>query len=101
MRKNRKKYDSSVIGTVVEVRSRGMDYPTRIVVEYTVDGKIYTVSETIRLKSRSVKAGFLPVGQKKTPVMGDTRVGAGAEVLYRREKPSDAVIKENRGIQNI
>ena len=99
--RNKTKYDSSVIGTVTEVKARGLDFPTMITVEYFVDGRIYSINESIKLKSKAIKLGFIPIGQERVPVMGDTRVGAKAEVLYCSSNPSDAVIKENQGKQNI
>ena len=98
---NKYKYDSLTIGTVTEVKARGLDFPTRITVEYVVNGKSYSVSESIKLKSKAIKLGFLPIGQERVPVMGDTRVGAKTEVLYCSSNPSDAIIKENRGKQNV
>lgn len=100
MSSNRKKYDSSVIGTIVDMKIRGLDFPTRITVEYAVDGKSYSINESIKLKSKAIKLGPIPIGQEKVPVMGDTRVGAKAEVLYCSSNPSDAIIKENQGRQN-
>lgn len=94
-------YDSSVIGTVVDIKIRGLDFPTQITVEYSVDGKTFSITETIKLKSKAIKLGFIPIGQKKVPAMGDTHVGAHTEVLYYLSNPSDAVIKENQGKQNI
>lgn len=101
MSSKRKKYDSSAIGTVTEVKARGLDFPTRITVEYSVDGKSYSITESIKLKSKAIKLGFIPIGQERVPVMGDTRVGAKAEVLYCSSNPSDAILKENRGNQNV
>lgn len=98
---NKYKYDSLAIGTVTEVKARGLDFPTQITVEYVVNGKSYSVSESIKLKSKAIKLGFMPIGQERVPVMGDTHVGAKAEVLYCSSNPSDAIIKDNQGKQNI
>lgn len=98
---NKNKYDSSVIGTVAEVKTRGLDFPTQITVEYVVNGRTYSVTESIKLKSKAIKMGFIPIGQKKVPTMGDTHVGAKTEILYCSNNPSDATIKENQGKQNI
>lgn len=97
----REQYDSSVIGTVVDIKIRGLDFPTQITVEYSVEGKVYSVTETIKLKSKAIKLGFIPIGQKKVPAMGDTHVGAHTEIIYNSIDPSDAIIKDNQGKQNI
>ena len=95
------KYDSSAVGTVTEVKVRGLDFPTQITVEYVVNGKSYSVSESIKLQSKAIKLGFIPIGQKRVPAMGETHVGAKAEVLYCSSNPSCAFIKGNQGKQNI
>ena len=47
-----------------------------------------------------IKIGFLPIGQVKTPRMGDIAVGGTAAVCYNPEQPEKAYIKENVGSMN-
>ena len=80
---NKKKCTARVMGVVTDVRSRGLDFP-----------------DAIKLKSEIIKLGFLPVGQRKTPVMGNTQIGTGVEISYDPDKPERAYITENKGIMN-
>lgn len=97
---NKKKCTARVMGVVTDVRSRGLDFPDVITVSYTVNDIKYSVRETIKLKSEIIKLGFLPVGQRKTPVMGNTQIGTGVEISYDPDKPERAYITENKGIMN-
>ena len=84
-----------------EVRVKGLDFPTMISVEYQVAGMNYTVTESIKLKSQAIKIGFLPIGQKRIPVMGDTAVGCAVMVSYNPDNPAEAFITRNIGKANI
>lgn len=91
----------TVVGCVRERKSKGLDYPTMITVEYQVGGNIYRVTESIKLKSKVIKLGFLPIGQRKSPVMGNTAVGSSAMVSYNPSNPEEAFITHNIGWANI
>jgi len=94
---NKKKCTENVDGTVIKLKDKGIDLPTIITVEYFVDGVRYEVSESIKLKCTTVKVGFLPVGQKKYAVMGETKVGSIANVSYNPDNPKKAFITKNIG----
>lgn len=89
------------VGKVLSIKSMGQDHRTMVVVQYTVDGKDYTVEESLKLKSQAIKLGFLPIGQKRVPIMGNTSVGSTAYVMYNPENPGEAFIKDNVGKLNI
>jgi hypothetical protein len=99
-KKNRKKCTREVVGTIVKMDRKSMEMPTMITVEYVVDEVKYTVKESVKLKSKLIKIGFLPIGQVKTPRMGDIVVGGTAAVCYNPEQPEKAYIKENVGSMN-
>ncbi|SFI09830.1 hypothetical protein SAMN04487830_12229 [Pseudobutyrivibrio sp. OR37] len=84
-------------GKIKELRSRGLNKATMIIVEYCVDGVTYEVQEGIKLKSEAIKIGFIPIGQKKSPVMGDVSVGSNTSISYNPQNPAEAFITNNRG----
>jgi len=94
---NKNNCTETTVGKVKELRSLGLNKAKKIKVEYRVDGKLYVVEEGIKLKSEWIKIGFIPIGQKKTPVMGDVSVGSNALVTYNPNNPSEAYITENKG----
>ena len=99
-KKNRRKCTGEVVGTIVKMDRKSMEMPTMITVEYVVDEVKYTIKESVKLKSKLIKIGFLPIGQVKTPRMGDIAVGGTATVCYNPGQPEKAYIKENVGIMN-
>lgn len=98
--KKRKRCTQVVEGVVTNLKSRGLDSPTVISVEYQVDGKSYIVKESIKLRNETIKIGFLPIGQRGVPRMGDTTVGSAASINYNPSNPTEAYISKNIGIMN-
>ena len=94
---NKKRCTETTTGVVVELRSLGIDDPTVVSVGYEVDGVEYKISETLKYKSTAIKIGFLPIGMKKSIVMGEARVGTVTSVSYNPSKPSEAYITNNVG----
>lgn len=90
-----------VVRTVKSVKVRGQDFPTIITVPYTVDGNSYDISKSIKLKSQTIKLGFIPIGQKRVPVLGNTAVGSSIRVMYNPENPSEAYLTDNIGPDNV
>ena len=84
-------------GLVLSVKSYGIDCPWRIRVRYEVDGVSYEVVESLALKSSAIKAGPIPIGQRKTPVLGRVREGDTVTVIYDPDKPSKSHIQHNDG----
>ena len=101
MQVNRANCTQTVEGRVREVKAKGQDFPTMISVEYQVNGRAYIVTESLKLKSEKVKLGFLPIGQKRVPVMGNTAVGSAAAVCYNPSNPTEAFITHNIEKANI
>lgn len=91
----------TVQARVRELKVKGQDFPTMISVEYRVAGNSYVVTEDMKLKSEKIKIGFLPIGQKRVPVMGNTAVGSFTTVNYNPNNPSEAYIVNNTGNINI
>lgn len=92
---------TEITGTVKSVQIKGQDFPTIITVVYTVNDHPYEVSESIKLKSQPIKLGFLTVGQKRVPVLGNTSVGSVVRVKYNPNNPSEAYLPDNIGIANV
>ncbi|HHU53185.1 MAG TPA: hypothetical protein GXZ43_03790 [Clostridiaceae bacterium] len=100
MKRKKKRCTANTTGQIVNIRSKGLDCPTIITVQYQVDNQLYEVKESIKLRSEIIKLGFLPIGQRKIPVMGNTAVGNPARVSYNPDNPSDAYLTDNIGIMN-
>ena len=100
MKVNKANCTQTVDGRVKEIKVKGQDFPTMITVEYQVAGNNYTVTESVKLKSVKTKLGFLPIGQKKAPVMGNTAVGSLATVSYNPSNPAESFITHNIGRMN-
>ena len=62
-----------------------------ITVSYNVNGQDYMVKETVKLKTETLKAGIIPIGQKKTFVMGDVKAGDEIKVRYDEKRPEKAL----------
>ena len=97
MKINRADCTQTVEGCVKEMKVKGQDFPTMISVEYQVAGNRYVVTESLKFKSEKIKLGFLPIGQKRVPIMGNTAVGSIAAVNYNPNNPSEAYIVGNLG----
>lgn len=85
-----------VKGIVLSVKSKGIDNPTVMTVEYKVKKETYKLKETIKLKSEPIKFLFIPIGQKKVPVMEVVK-GQEVIVVYDVKNPKKAYIKGNEG----
>lgn len=102
MRKGkRKKCTTETTGTIIKTERKSPNMPTMITVEYVVDGVMYTVKESVKLKSEAIKIGFLPIGQRRIPRMGNITEGNTVAISYNPEKPEMAYVKENVGIVNV
>lgn len=101
MKVNKANCTQTVEGRVKELKVKGLDFPTMISVEYQVADNTYVVTESLKLKSEIIKLGFLPIGQKRVPVMGNTAVGSSATVSYNPSNPVEAFITHNIGKANV
>ena len=100
MRVNKKKCIASTDGIIVDLHRKGLDFPTIMTVRYEVDSISYEVKESVKLKSETIKLGFLPVGQKKTAVMPDATVGTTVIVMYNPSEPTESYVRDNVGKMN-
>lgn len=82
-------------GRVVGFHSYGGDFATVIFVRYTVHGREFELKENARYKNEAIRAGKIPIGQRKAPVLGDISVGDAVAVMYNPKKPSDAYLRDN------
>ena len=88
-------------GIVIDLKNKGLDFPTIVTVEYEVLGVFYQISESIKYRSEFIKIGFLPIGQKKIPKLGSTVVGSSVRVSYNPDNPDVAYLPDNIGKINV
>lgn len=86
------------LGTVTWIRPGGIDHPSVIHAVYHVNGKEYQIRETAKLKTRTIKVGKIPVGQKKSFVMGAVSQGDQIWIRYDERRPERAIICGNDGV---
>lgn len=87
---------AQTIGKITSIKDKGLNSPTVITVEYSINGKKYDISEPVALKHKFIKLGFLPIGQKKVPRLPSIAVGTQVAVIYNSNKPSQAYIDGNQ-----
>lgn len=85
-------------GRVVRIVDKGLDYPWVIHVQYRVNGIDYEIKETAKMKSTAIKIAGIPVGQRKTFVLGDVKEGDLLEIRYDEAHPEKAIIYGNDGV---
>lgn len=90
-----------VEGTIDQLVIKGQDFPTVMVVHYAVGGYSFELRESVKLKSEKIKLGFLTVGQKRVPALGNTSVGSKVRVLYNPDDPAEAYLPDNLGKANV
>lgn len=78
------------------ISSRGVDSSSVITVAYEAGGVAYSVTESVRMKSETIRLGPIPIGQRQVPVMGAVEEGTKVTVIYDPKDPRKAVIGENR-----
>ena len=67
-------------GRVIRIVDKGLDYPWVIHVQYKVNGIDYKIKETAKMKSTAIKVAGIPVGQRKTFVLGAVKEGDLLEI---------------------
>ena len=101
----KKKCTAETLGEILSFKSRGLEGVTMVTVKFTVDGTEYTVKESLKYKSKAIKLGFLPIGQRKTPVLKgaageDREIGVKVRMKYDPQKPKRAYLPDNKGWMN-
>ena len=92
-------YTGRTTGQVERIVNKGMHYPSVIVARYTVDGAEYRVRETAKVKNTAIKLGGIPIGQRKTFVLGPLALGDSLTICYDPQNPQKALIFGNDGVQ--
>ena len=100
-KQERKRCTEEVLGKILELRIKGLNHPSVIRVEYTVNGKTYTLEETIKLKSVPIKIGIFTLGQRRVPTISNTSVGQEILVKYNQWNPHYAYLPDNIGLSNV
>ncbi len=98
--KKNKNYQGKTIGKVIFLKSKGLNSPIIITVEYLVNGISYSIKKTMKLKSEPIKLGAIPIGQRKVPIIGKVRIGSSVYVKYDLNNPTKALIEGNDGFIN-
>ncbi len=98
--KKNKNYQGKTIGKVIFLKSKGLNSPIIITVEYLVNGISYSIKKTMKLKSEPIKLGAIPIGQRKVPIIGKVKIGSRVYVKYDLNNPAKALIAGNDGFIN-
>lgn len=85
-------------GRVMRIVHKGLDHPCVIYVQYNVNGIDYEIKETAKMKSELIKIAGIPVGQRKTFVLGIVKEGDLLEIHYDEIRPEKAIIWGNDGV---
>lgn len=99
MWRKKKRCTAFTDGRITRFQPRG-EGVTLITVQYEVNGVSYEVRESLKRKSQAIKIGFLPIGQRKTPVLPNVAVGSSVCVQYNPEDPAKAFLRDNVGRMN-
>lgn len=101
-KRNRKKkketYTGKTKGRIIRIVDKGLDHPCIIHVQYHVNGSTYEIKETAKMKCTAIRIGKIPIGQRKTFVLGTIKEGDLLEIRYDELHPKKAIIYENDGI---
>ena len=85
---------SETEGTIVKVRYN--DGSRRVTVEFFVNGQAYIIKENITVKSIPIKAGKIPIGQRKIEYITEG-IGEKVFVKYNPGNPKQAYLRDNVG----
>lgn len=97
-KKKKNNYMGITKGRVIRIVDKSLDYPWVIHVQYKVNGIDYEIRETAKMKSTAIKIVGIPVGQRKTFVLGDVKEGDLLEIRYEEEHPERTIIYSNDGV---
>lgn len=97
-KRKKRNYRGITQGKVIRIVDKGVDYPWVIHVQYNVNGSDYEIKETAKMKSTAIKIAGIPVGQRKTFVLGNIKEGDLIELHYDEDHPEKAIIYGNDGV---
>lgn len=93
--KLRERCTADAVGTITLLKSSGFSTSFRITVVYTANGNAYECREFTTMKSKAIKLGFLPIGQRIVPILGNISVGSKVRVKYNPDNPAEAYLPDN------
>lgn len=87
-------------GIIKEINTKGLDFPSRIIVKFEVNGKIYEISENLVMKPQKIKLGFIPIGYKTKSLIEintgiSATIGNNVNVKYNADNPNEAYLPDN------
>ena len=87
-------------GIIKEIKIKGIDLPSEIIVNFKVDKKSYEINENLVMKPQKIKLGFIPIGYKtKSLIEINTGIktisGNEVRVKYNPENPQEAYLPDN------
>lgn len=97
-KRKRNNYKGITKGRVIRIVDKGLHYPWVIHAQYKVNGIDYEIKETAKMKSTAIKVAGIPVGQRKTFVLGSVKEGDWLEIHYNEAHPERAIIYGNDGV---
>ena len=93
---NARRYTGRVDGVVDEISLRAAGKPGFIKVRYEVEGRVYTVRETLKVSAAPREMGQFMVRKRET--LCGLAAGSPIEVRYLPDDPSRAILPENVGV---
>lgn len=87
-------------GIIKEIKIKGIDFPSEIVIEFEVNGRIYEINENLVMKPQKRKLGFIPIGYKTKSLIEvntgiSARVGKNVNIKYNVNPPNEAYLPDN------
>jgi len=87
-------------GIIKEIKIKGIDFPSEIIVEFEIGGKKYEIRENLVMKPQKIKLGVIPIGYKTKSLIEintgiETVVGNEVNVKYNSENPNKSYLPDN------
>ncbi len=87
-------------GIIKEIKTKGIDFPSEIIVNFKVGKKSYEINENLVMKPQKIKLGFIPIGYKtKSLIEINTGIktisGNEVRVKYNSKNPQEAYLPDN------
>ena len=87
-------------GIIKEIKIKGIDFPSEIIVEFEIGGKKYEIRENLVMKPQKIKLGVIPTGYKTKSLIEintgiETVVGNEVNVKYNSENPNESYLPDN------
>lgn len=97
---NKKNCICDTNGVVKKLNVQGLEFSTKVTVEYEVEGQKYEITESLAMKPKIIKLGFIPIGYKTKSLIEiktgiEVIVGNKVNVKYNSTNPSQAYLPDN------